>query len=314
MKLQHIQPPVPSPHREPGVQSGPEDLVSLRNAARQRANWCCSLFALLGLTVGTAVAEGKLASDGTQTGTEVSTGASVSGGAGAVQITGAPGSPSAVTTIDGKKLPPPPDKKFGGKIGRNAIDPTAYWPPRVAPAKGSPNILLIMTDDAGYWVSSTFGGVIPTPAMDRVARNGLHYTHFHSTSVCSPTRASLISGRNHHQMGTGAIPELSTGYPGYNGTMTKDNATVARILKGHGYVTSWFGKNHNTPDLQISKIGAYDQWPIGLGFDYFYGFMGGDTSQWRPGNLVRNTTYIYPYVDNPGWNMNAEAPSTHETQ
>jgi arylsulfatase A-like enzyme len=134
-------------------------------------------------------------------------------------------------------------------------------------------------------------------------RNGLRYTHFHSTSVCSPTRAALITGRNHHRMGTGAIPELSTGYPGYNCIMTKDNATIARILKGHGYVTSWFGKNHNTPDLQISKIGPYDQWPLGLGFDYFYGFMGGDTSQWQPGNLVRNTTYIYPYDDDPDFNL-----------
>ena len=133
-----------------------------------------------------------------------------------VEITGVPGSPSATTTIDGKQLPPPPDKHFGGKIERNAMDSTPYWPPRVVPPKGAPNILLIMTDDAGYGVSSTFGGVIPTPAMDRIAENGLRYTHFHSTSVCSPTRAALITGRNHHQVGTGSIPELSTGYPGYN--------------------------------------------------------------------------------------------------
>ena len=220
-----------------------------------------------------------------------------------VETTGVPGSPSATTTIDGKQLPPMPDETFGGKIERNVIDSTPYWPPRMVPPKGAPNILLIMTDDAGYGVSSTFGGVIPTPAMDRVAKEGLRYTHFHSTSVCSPTRAALITGRNHHQVGTGSIPELSTGYPGYNSIMTKDKATIARILKGHGYVTSWFGKNHNTPDLQVSKIGPYDQWPIGLGFDYFYGFMGGDTSQWQPGNLVRNTTYIYPFDDDPDFNL-----------
>jgi arylsulfatase len=223
--------------------------------------------------------------------------------AGAQEITGTPGSASATTTIDGKQLPPPPDKHFGGKIERNALDSTPYWPPRVVPKKGAPNILLIMTDDAGYGISSTFGGVIPTPNMDRIAQEGLRYTHFHSTSVCSPTRAALLTGRNHHQMGSGAIPELSTGYPGYNFEMTKDKATIARILKGHGYVTSWFGKNHNTPDLQVSKIGPYDQWPTGMGFDHFYGFMGGDTSQWQPGNLVRNTTYIYPYDDDPGWNL-----------
>jgi arylsulfatase len=220
-----------------------------------------------------------------------------------VQTTGVPGSPSATTTIDGKQLPPPPDKHFGGKIERNALDSTPYWPPRVVPKKGAPNILLIMTDDAGFGISSTFGGVIPTPNMDRIAQQGLRYTHFHSTAVCSPTRAALLTGRNHHQAGNGVIPELSTGYPGYNGTITKDNATIAKILKGHGYVTSWYGKNHNTPDLQVSKIGPYDQWPIGMGFDHFYGFLGGDTSQWQPGNLVRNTTYIYPYEGNPGWNL-----------
>jgi len=173
----------------------------------------------------------------------------------------------------------------------------------MVPPKDAPNILLIMTDDAGYGVSGTFGGVIPTPAMDRIAENGLRYTHFHSTSVCSPTRAALLTGRNHHQVGTGSIPELSTGYPGYNSIMTKDNATIGRILKGNGYVTSWFGKNHNTPDLQNSIIGPFDQWPIGLGFDYFYGFMGGDTSQWQPGNLVRNTTHIYPFDDDPEFNL-----------
>jgi arylsulfatase A-like enzyme len=221
----------------------------------------------------------------------------------AQQNTSVPGSPGATVSIDGKQLPPPPDEKFGGKIEKNAVDSTPYWSPRVAPAKGSPNILVIMTDDAGYGVSNTFGGVIPTPAMDRIAENGLRYTHFHSTAVSSPTRAALLTGRNHHQVGAGSIPELSTGYPGYNSLMTRDKATIARILKGHGYVTSWFGKNHNTPDLPTSKIGPFDQWPIGLGFDYFYGFMGGDTSQWQPGNLVRNTTYIYPYNDNPGWNL-----------
>ena len=222
---------------------------------------------------------------------------------GAETVTGKLGSPSATTTIDGKQLPPPPDTHFGGKIERNAIDSIPYWSPRIVPPKDAPNILLIMTDDAGYGVPSTFGGVIPTPALDRIANEGLRYTNFHSTAVCSPTRAALITGRNHHRMGTGSIPELSTGYPGYNAIMTKDNATIARILKGHGYVTSWFGKNHNTPDLQVSKIGPYDQWPIGLGFDFFYGFMGGDTSQWEPGNLVRNTTYIYPYNDDPNFNL-----------
>src|SRR6266540_509725 len=115
----------------------------------------------------------------------------------AQQITGTPGSPSATTTIDGKQLPPPP-MTFGGVIKDSYKDSKPYWPPTVVPPKGAPNILLIMTDDAGYGVSSTFGGVIPTPAMERVAQAGLRYTQFHSTALCSPTRAALITGRNHH--------------------------------------------------------------------------------------------------------------------
>src|SRR5208283_2104743 len=116
------------------------------------------------------------------------------------QITGVPGSASATITIDGKQLPPPP-QKFEGKIGRTTAESKPYWPARVVPPKGAPNILLIMTDDAGYGVASTFGGVIPTPALDRIAANGLRYTNFHSTALCSPTRAALITGRNHHSVG-----------------------------------------------------------------------------------------------------------------
>src|SRR5271157_5023672 len=118
---------------------------------------------------------------------------------GAQQVTGTPGSPSATTTIDGKQLPPPPEK-FGGVIKESATDSKPWWPPRVTPPKGAPNVLLIMTDDQGYGVSGTFGGVIPTPAMDRVAKAGLRYTQFHSTALCSPTRAALITGRNHHSV------------------------------------------------------------------------------------------------------------------
>ena len=219
------------------------------------------------------------------------------------QITGILGSPSATTTIDGKQLPPMPDEKFGGKIERNVLQSKPYWPPRVVPPKGAPNVLLIMTDDSGYAVPSTFGGVIPTPALDRIANEGLRYTNFHSTAVCSPTRAALITGRNHHQMGFGTVSETATGFPGYNSIMTRDKATIGKIMKGNGYVTSWFGKNHNTPAFQTSAVGPFDQWPIGMGFDYFYGFMGGDTNQWQPANLARNTTYIYPFQDNPDYNL-----------
>ena len=148
-----------------------------------------------------------------------------------VQTTGTPGSPSATTTIDGKQLPPP-DPKFGGVIKDVAKDSKPYWPPTVVPPKGAPNVLLIMTDDQGYGVTSTFGGVIPTPAMDRLAKAGLRYTQFHSTALCSPTRAALITGRNHHSSGFGVISEQATGYPGYDSIIEKNSATIGTILQG----------------------------------------------------------------------------------
>ena len=226
----------------------------------------------------------------------------VSVSARAQQINGVPGSPSATTTITGEQLPAPPEK-FGGKIEREATKSRPYWPARIVPPKGAPNVLLIITDDSGFGVPSTFGGVIPTPALERIARDGLRYTNFHSTALCSPTRAALLTGRNHHSVGYGVIAEQATGYPGYDSIITKDKATIGRILQDNGYHTAWFGKNHNTPEYQASQAGPFDQWPTGMGFEYFYGFMGGDTNQWEPGNLVQNTTPIYPYVGKPGWNL-----------
>jgi arylsulfatase A-like enzyme len=219
----------------------------------------------------------------------------------AQQTAGKPGSPDATTTIDGRYLPNPPPQ-FGGEIKLNAAQSKPWWPPRVVPPKDAPNILLIMTDDVGFAAPSTFGGVIPTPALDRIANSGLRYTNFHSTSLCSPTRAALITGRNHHSVGFGVISEAASGFPGYNSLIGKDNATIGRILVDNGYRTSWFGKDHNTPEWNASQAGPFDQWPTGMGFDYFYGFVGGDTSQWQP-NLFRNTTAIYPYVGNPKWNL-----------
>jgi arylsulfatase len=213
-----------------------------------------------------------------------------------------PGSPCATTTIDGRYIPPPP-QQFKGEIELNALQSKIYWPARVVPPKGAPNILLIMTDDVGFGAPSTFGGVIPTPSLDRVAQMGLRYTNFHSTALCSPTRAALITGRNHHSVGFGVISEQSTGFPGYDSIIEKDRATIGRILLENGYRTSWFGKDHNTPTYTASQAGPFDQWPTGMGFEYFYGFVGGDTSQWEPGMLFRNTTPIYPYVGHPGWNL-----------
>ncbi|MGB7436512.1 MAG: arylsulfatase [Candidatus Acidiferrum sp.] len=220
----------------------------------------------------------------------------------AQQTTGTPGSPDATTTIDGKYLPAPP-QRFEGEIGLNALQSKPAWPARVVPPRGAPNILLIMTDDVGFGAPSTFGGVIPTPALERIASMGLRYTNFHTTALCSPTRAALITGRNHHSAGFGVISEQSTGFPGYNSILAKDTTTLGRILLENGYRTSWFGKDHNTPTYQASQAGPFDQWPTGMGFEYFYGFIGGDTSQWQPGMLFRNTTAIYPNVGHPGWNL-----------
>jgi arylsulfatase A-like enzyme len=219
----------------------------------------------------------------------------------AQQVTGVPGSPSATMTLDGKQLPPAPPK-FGGVIKESYKESKPWWPPRVVPPKGAPNVLLIMTDDQGYGVSSTFGGVIPTPALERVAKAGLRYTEFNSTALCSPTRAALITGRNHHSVGFGVITELSTGFPGYDSIIGPDNATIGRILADNGYATSWFGKNHNTPGFQYSAAGPFDQWPSGMGFQYFYGFMGGESDQWTP-YLFRDHTQIFPWVGKPGYNL-----------
>ncbi len=219
----------------------------------------------------------------------------------AQEVTGELGSPSATTTIDGKQLPPP-DPKFGGVIKEKATESKPWWPPTVVPPRKAPNILLIMTDDCGYGAPSTFGGVVPTPALDRIAKAGLRYTQFHSTSLCSPTRAALITGRNHHVAGFGVVGEAATGFPGYDSVIDKDCGTIGEILKENGYATSWFGKDHNTPFYQASQAGPFNQWPNGMGFDYFYGFVGGDTSQWQP-NLFRNTTAIYPFQEHSGWNL-----------
>ncbi len=219
----------------------------------------------------------------------------------AQKVTGTLGSPGATTTLDGKQLPPP-DPKFGGVIKEKASESKSWWAPRVVPPKGAPNILLIMTDDCGFGAPSTFGGVIPTPALDRIAKTGLRYTNFHSTSLCSPTRAALITGRNHHVAGFGVVGEIATGFPGYDSVIRKENGTIGAILKDNGYATSWFGKDHNTPFYQATQAGPFDQWPNGMGFEYFYGFVGGDTSQWQP-DLHRNTTAIYPFEGKPGWNL-----------
>ena len=257
-----------------------------------------------GVTASELKSQNKFAADQIEVGQKLvvaAADAAEGGSTGTSQTTGVPGSPDATTTISGKQIPPP-DPQFGGVIKEDALKSKAWWAPRVVPPKQAPNILLIMTDDSGFGVPSTFGGVIPTPTMDRLAQSGLRYNNIHSTALCSPTRAALITGRNHHSAGFGVISEQSTGFPGYNSIIAKDKATVGRILKENGFATSWFGKDHNVPAFAASQVGPFDNWPIGQGFDYFYGFVGGDANQWQP-NLFRNTTQIYPFQGKPGWNL-----------
>lgn len=178
---------------------------------------------------------------------------------------------------------PKPEPPFKGKIGRTYKD---SQPDKIAvttaPA-GAPNVLVVLIDDAGYGTWSTFGGQIPTPNLDRLARMGLSYTRFHTTALSSPTRAALLTGRNHHSVSTGVITEMGTAYPGYTGQIPKSAAMVSEILRQNGYSTAFFGKNHNIPDWETSISGPYDRWPGLQGFDHFYGFIGGETNQWAPG-------------------------------
>ena len=173
-------------------------------------------------------------------------------------------------------------KPFEGHVGLRKSESTLDFPSEVKAPAGAPNILLIMPDDVGFGASSAFGGPIPTPALDRIAEMGVRYNQFHTTALCSPTRAALITGRNHHSNATGVIMEIGTGFPGYNSLMPKSNGSIAEVLKQNGYNTAWYGKNHNVPDWHSSQAGPFDLWPTGLGFEQFFGFIGGDTSQFTP--------------------------------
>jgi arylsulfatase A-like enzyme len=167
------------------------------------------------------------------------------------------------------------------------------YPVQPLPGRDAPNVLVIMTDDVGFAASSTFGGAIPTPTLDRLAGNGLVYSNFHTTAICSPTRAALMTGRNQHRVGFGTVADLARPLPGYNSIIPKGAGTVAQILSAAGYDTAMFGKHHNIPTWQSGPMGPFDQWPTGLGFGYFYGFNGGWTDQFAP-QLVENNRMIEP--------------------
>src|SRR4051812_13493809 len=178
---------------------------------------------------------------------------------------------------------PRPDFRFPGEVGRTYLESSPpQFPQPVQAPKGAPNVVLILIDDAGFGQFSTFGGGTPSPTMDKLAAEGLRYNRFHTTALCSPTRAALLTGRNHHSVATGVIQEAATGYDGYTGIIPRSAGTIAEVLRQNGYMTAWIGKNHNTPTWEASAAGPFDHWANGLGFDYFYGFNGGGMKHWEP--------------------------------
>ncbi|HZU95414.1 MAG TPA: arylsulfatase [Planctomycetota bacterium] len=208
-----------------------------------------------------------------------------------VMVEGASGRPDE-TEGSSLVLPrPEPPARHETSLSAEDSKPTFRRPVR-APA-GAPNVLLVLLDDVGYGQAGTFGGPVPTPTLDRLAARGLRYTRFHTTALCSPTRAALLSGRNHHDVGAGVITELATGFDGYDAVWPKSAASVAEVLRQNGYGTSAFGKWHNTPTPEVTPLGPFDRWPLGQGFEHFYGFMGGETDQFHP-MLYRDLSPITP--------------------
>ncbi|WP_013630157.1 arylsulfatase [Rubinisphaera brasiliensis] len=203
------------------------------------------------------------------------------------------GSPIATAQQPNRSDLPIPLSPFEGKIGKTYKESQADWQHPPSPPEGAPNVIVILLDDVGFGQMSTFGGLIPTPNFDKLASKGLRFNRFHTTAICGPTRAALLTGRNHHECGNGFLMEWATGFPNYSTMIPKETATVGEVLQDNGYATWWFGKNHNTPDWETTVAGPFDRWPTGLGFDYFYGFNAGETHQYYP-VLFENTVAVEP--------------------
>ena len=213
----------------------------------------------------------------------------------------------ATDTVDRTVLPIP-EAPFQGKIGTTVQESIADFPKPVEAPADAPNVLIVILDDVGFGHAGTFGGAVSTPTMDRLAEDGLRFTQFHTTALCSPTRAALLTGRNHHSVGTGVVIEMGTGFPGYTGIVPNTTAALPEILRQNGYSTAAFGKWHNTPDTEISPAGPFDRWPTGRtwGFEYFYGFMNGETHQYYP-VLYRNITPVaQPKSPADGYHLTAD--------
>src|SRR5262245_49129544 len=183
-----------------------------------------------------------------------------------------------------REVLPIPDRPQPWLTTYDARDPDTRYPPirPVRPPAGAPNVLVVLLDDVGFGASSAFGGPVRMPTAERLADGGLKYTRFHTTALCSPSRAALLSGRNHHAVGMGGITEIATSAPGYNSIRPNTCAPLAEILRLNGYATAQFGKCHEVPVWETSPAGPFDRWPTGSGFEHFYGFVGGETNQYYP--------------------------------
>jgi len=208
-----------------------------------------------------------------------------------------------VTQLQAQEVLPFPEPPSASTTGKTLADSKHQSRKRENHLpKDAPNIVILMTDDAGFSHPEVFGGPIHMPTMARLAESGISYNAFHTTAMCSPTRASLLTGRNHHRVGNGQVAELATDWDGYMGKIPKSTALFAEVLNLYGYNTAAFGKWHNTPVTELTEIGPFDNWPTGLGFDYFYGFFGGETSQYEPG-LIQNTNTIEAPHDDPTYHL-----------
>jgi arylsulfatase A-like enzyme len=194
-----------------------------------------------------------------------------------------------------REILPIPDRAYAGYVAYDAKDPDSHFPPiePIVPPAAAPNVLVVLIDDAGYGASSAFGGPCASPTAERLAKDGLRYTRFHTTALCSPTRAALLSGRNHHMVGMGAITEVATSAPGYTSSRPNSMAPLPEILKLNGYSTAQFGKCHEVPVWEANPAGPFDHWPTGSGFEYFYGFVAGETNQWYP-SIHEGTKLVEP--------------------
>lgn len=203
---------------------------------------------------------------------------------------------AAPAQADGSVLPfdPVPSASVAMPRLQDSVHKRRAQPVHLQP--GAPNVLIVLLDDVGFGQASTFGGEINTPTLNKLAKEGISYNTFHTTAICSPTRAALLTGRNHQRVGNGTIAERAVDWDGYTGVIPKTSATIAEVLRHYGYKTAAFGKWHNTPADQTTAMGPFDRWPTGHGFDYFYGFLAGETSQWEP-RLVENTNIIEPPHD-----------------